>query len=53
MGEAKDTHISLGQATMLVEAQAITHASQRLGAEFTHAVEAIAEMSNSGKKLIF
>jgi arabinose-5-phosphate isomerase len=53
MGEAKDTHISLGQATMLVEAQAITHDSQRLGAEFTHAVEAIAEMSNSGKKLIF
>lgn len=53
MGEAKDTHISLGKATMMVEAQSITDASQRLGAEFTQAVEAITEMSNSGKKLIF
>ncbi|MDA0848881.1 MAG: KpsF/GutQ family sugar-phosphate isomerase [Verrucomicrobia bacterium] len=53
MGEAKDTHISLGKATMLVEAQAITDASHKLGAEFTQAVEAITEMSNSGKKLIF
>ena len=53
MGKAKDTHISLGQATMLVEAEAITTASQRLGPEFEQAVEVITEMSNSGKKLIF
>ena len=53
MGKAKDTHISLGQATMLVEAEAITTASQRLGPEFAQAVEVITEMSNSGKKLIF
>lgn len=53
MGKAKDTHISLGQATMLIEAKAITAASQRLGPEFAQAVEVITEMSNSSNKLIF
>ena len=53
MGEVNDTHISLGQATMLVEAKAITSASQRLGAEFAQAVRVITEMSNLGNKLIF
>ena len=53
MGEAKDTYISLGQATMSVEAKSITAAAQKLGSEFALAVELIAEMSNAGKKLIF
>ena len=53
MGEAKDTYISLGQATMSVESKSITAAAQKLGSEFAQAVELIAEMSNSGKKLIF
>ena len=49
MGEAKDTYISLGQATMSVEAKSIMAAAQKLGSEFAQAVELIAEMSNSGK----
>ena len=53
MREAKDTYISLGKATMTVEAMSITAAAQKLGSEFTQAVELIAEMSNSGNKLIF
>ena len=53
MGDAKHTHISLGKSTMLVEAQAITDASAKLGTEFAQAVELIMEMSNTGKKLIF
>ena len=53
MGEAEDTYISLGQATMSVEAKSIADAAQKLGSEFAQAVQLIAEMSNSGKKLIF
>ena len=53
MGEAKDTYISIGQATMSVEAKSITDAAKKLGSEFAQAVQLIAEMSNSGKKLIF
>lgn len=52
MGDVKHTHISLGQAVMMVEAKAITDASERLGSEFQQAVELITKMSNSDKKLI-
>ena len=52
MGKAKDRHLSIGQATMMVEAYAITAASQRLGPEFAQAVEVITDMSNSGRRTV-